>query len=727
MAMMLTLGELREGDQIRVGGKAWRLAVLEKDGLRVPLTLCIPADVYRDYVRRTRIDESIHVELHRRPFESMRWEEMWDAALRIRNHFLRTELPPDLQAALAPAIAQAFGQKPVAVRSTAPGEDGSRSSFAGIHESYINVIGLDQILLHIRMVWASLWSDGALLYRRELKLDVEQSAMAVIVQELVAGERSGVAFGQNPADPAQEVIEAVYGLNQGLVDGTVEPDRWFIDPASGHVLRHEGPAVRQRMVPGAAATRLEDLPTGMAQQPPLSDRDIAAVHGAVRRAGELFGRPQDVEWTVRGVGLWLLQSRDITTAAAADGQDRRPWYLSLRRSFENLHILRRRIEEEILPGMDREAAALGAVDPAGLDDAALAVACEWRAVRYEHWKTVYWDDCIPMAHGMRLFGEFYNEAVHPDDPHEFVSLLAGAGLQGVERNRELADIAAALTATPDGLARARREGLDGLPLPLRSRIAAFAQRYAVGHAGMDLMPADVLKLVLALAEGGSPARAPSGDAPALEAVFLAQFAEERLAFARQVLELGRASYRLRDDDNLYLDRVEHVLRDALAEARRRLARRGNAVAGDVAAAEWVRALREPGYTPMPLPAVNPDAATADPAVRPRQLVGQPAGPGVARGPARVVSSRTDLFGIQRGDILVCDTLDPTMTVVLPLAAGIVERRGGMLIHGAIIAREYGLPCVTGIDRAVELIRTGNILTVDGYLGLVRIHEPAMGS
>lgn len=104
--MMLTLGELREGDQVRVGGKAWRLAVLNKDGLRVPLTLCIPADAYRDYVRRTRIGESIQLELHRRPFESMRWEEMWDAALRIRNHFLRTELPAEMQAAFAPAIAQ---------------------------------------------------------------------------------------------------------------------------------------------------------------------------------------------------------------------------------------------------------------------------------------------------------------------------------------------------------------------------------------------------------------------------------------------------------------------------------------------------------------------------------------------------------------------------------------------------------------------------------------------
>ena len=70
--------------------------------------------------------------------------------------------------------------------------------------------------------------------------------------------------------------------------------------------------------------------------------------------------------------------------------------------------------------------------------------------------------------------------------------------------------------------------------------------------------------------------------------------------------------------------------------------------------------------------------------------------------------------------MVCDSVDPNMTFVVPLAAGIVERRGGMLIHGAIIAREYGLPCVTGIFDATSLIQTGDILTVDGYLGIVTI-------
>ena len=143
-------------------------------------------------------------------------------------------------------ISLAFADdRAVVVRSSAPGEDSSKTSFAGLHDSYLNIHGMDALLEHIRLVWASLWSDAALLYRRELGLDVEKSAMAVVVQEIVPGDRSGVAFGVNPNDHAQSVVEAVHGLNEGLVSGQVEPDRWILERASGRIVSHaasaEGP------------------------------------------------------------------------------------------------------------------------------------------------------------------------------------------------------------------------------------------------------------------------------------------------------------------------------------------------------------------------------------------------------------------------------------------------------------------------------------------------------
>jgi pyruvate,water dikinase len=194
--------------------------------------------------------------------------------------------------------------------------------------------------------------------------------------------------------------------------------------------------------------------------------------------------------------------------------------------------------------------------------------------------------------------------------------------------------------------------------------------------------------------------------------------------AAGLLDLGRASYRLRDDDNVSLGKLEAQLNRAAAEGKRRLAVQGRISEEDeLDRTELVQGLRDPGSRPR-IKEKTPASPEKKPQrVKARQLIGQPAGPGIATGRARVVRDPADLFQFQKGEVLVCDAVDPNMTFVVPLAAGIVERRGGMLIHGAIIAREYGIPCVTGIPQATELLHNGETITVDGYLGLVIQGEP----
>jgi pyruvate,water dikinase len=184
----------------------------------------------------------------------------------------------------------------------------------------------------------------------------------------------------------------------------------------------------------------------------------------------------------------------------------------------------------------------------------------------------------------------------------------------------------------------------------------------------------------------------------------------------ELLDLARASYRLRDDDNIHMGRIEAGLAAAVAEGRRRLDTVGNA--GEDRA-ELRAALENLDFGDRLHP-TRPLPPEESGRIWPRQLTGQPAGPGLAMGKARVVRSHADLADFAQGEILVCDAVDPNMTFVVPLAAAVVERRGGMLIHGAIIAREYGLPCVTGIPDATSLVQSGDLLTVDGYLGIVTV-------
>ncbi len=712
VAQELVDPEIEPGVAPRVGGKALALAAMARAGIAVPPFVVVTTGAYAAYLRATGLSARIGWELERKDVADMRWEELWDAALRIRSLFLTTPLPEGMRAALAEPLAARFAGVPVVVRSSAPGEDSAGASFAGLHESYVNVRGVDAILEHVRLVWASLWSDAALLYRRELGLDPRRSEMAVVVQEVVAGERSGVAFSRHPEDEGRALVEAVHGLNQGLVDGVVEPDRWTLRRPDGALLEHRPPERAEMMAPAPDGVRLEPLPPELRVTPPLADEELPLVYGLARRAEGHFAAPQDVEWTLRGERLFALQSRPITTLSGGEG-DGRAAYLSLRRSFESLDKLRRRIEDEDLPALAAAADELAAVDLPSLDDAGLLAALRARKDAHERGVDVYTADFIPFAHGVRLFGQDYNEVLRPEDPFEFADLLTATPMLSLRRNAALASIAA-------------RRGEGGEEAAAREADAFLAEFGAVaGLGGRDEVLALASRLPARSAAAGVSAPAAASDTFARVRVYIDAHADSERARAEALLDLARASWRLRDDDNLYLGRLERLLEAALDEA----SRRGLPVGDE---------LRPRAVTlPSPLaPAAPTDGSQAEDAQRSalsaadagaagvrlqaRQIVGQPAGPGLAVGPARVVRSREDLVAFVEGEVLVCDAIEPEMTFVVPLAAGIVERRGGMLIHGAIIAREYGLPCVTGVPRAAELIATGDRVTVDGYLGVVTI-------
>jgi len=723
MSYILALHDIRDRHRDEVGGKGFALARMAQNGLNAPDALCVGAEAYRLFVEATGMREQILMELNRKPFEEMRWEEMWDISLRIRSMFLNVPMPVELHGALSRSLDAAFQGEAVVVRSSAPGEDSSKTSFAGLHESYVNIKGTEAILEHIKLVWASLWSDRALLYRQELGLDVETTAMAVVIQKIVAGELSGVIFGQSPNDPSLAVIEAVYGLNQGLVDGTVEPDRWVLDKKTGLVRSHH-PAEREKVVvPAADGVRLEALAAEERSRPPLDQDKIPKVFDLCLKAEKLFGSPQDVEWTFKDNVVFVLQSRPITTASSTESEDKRPWYLSLHRSFESLKALRNKIENQLIPGMVEEAQTLATVDLGRLSDGQLAEEIERRSAIYERWVGVYWDEFIPMAHGIRLFGQVYNDAVRPEDPYEFMKLLGDDEMISVKRNRILENLAAMIRG--DGqLADALRAGKGfGQSDGFHNALDEFIDEFGDLTCGTDqcTQGRDAMINFLLEMAAREPAKASARpkELEALRHQFFSGFEGERRAFARELLDLGRASYRLRDDDNIYLGRVKAQMDRAVDEGKVRIKAPRRINSDDLQAEDVVRVLKDVNFVPEKTQLVKKEETRLE--VRARQLVGQPAGPGIGKGKARVIDQLSDLMDFRAGEVLVCDALDPNMTFVAPLSTGIVERRGGMLIHGAIIAREYGLACVTGVPEATKRIQTGDEVTVDGYLGIVVIH------
>jgi pyruvate,water dikinase len=707
---------LTAGDRSVAGGKAVNLGALARAGFDVPAACVVVESAYREFVARSGLLGRILIEFNRKRLEQMRWEEMWDTSLRIRNMFAAAPWPQAVRAGLATLLEETFGDTPVAVRSSAPEEDTQRASFAGVHASFVNIRGLEAILEHLKLVWASLFSDSALLYAKELGLDVLRSSMAVVVQEMVRGDCSGVTFTRSPTGESHFVVEAVHGLNQGLVDGTIPPDRWVLSPKTGRVASHQPARREQRVVAAEAGAVVEPLPPALRNRPPLDAALLATVWSAAAQVERLFGTPQDVEWTVAGDELYLVQARPITTLKAAEVDADRAWYLSLRRSYENLQQLRERVENEHLPAMASETDAFAQQDLSALSDDELDAEADRRRRIHRKWRDTYWEEMIPLAHGVRLLGELYNAVMKPADPYEFVQLLEGATLKGVERNERLLALAARLGGAADESRHDDEFELDAASQrELQELLAAFGGTF-------DATPGNRHDWAQLLARMARIARRPQlpreSRIALLEQQYLDRFQGQERERAEGVLELARASYRLRDDDNIYLGRLEAQVRAAEAEQRRR----GRAPAAPQESARASEELVQTAARLRPRDTVPGDRT--DTGVSPRQLLGQPAGPGVARGRARVIRSREDLFDFEENEVLVCDSVDPNMTFVVPLARAVVERRGGMLIHGAIIAREYGLPCVTGIPGATDQIETGDEITVDGYLGLLTVHASA---
>jgi len=721
MTLSLDLEDIQQQHAKLTGGKALSLSILLQKGFVVPDGLCILTDSYRRFVDTSPLAERIRLELSRKDFQHMRWEELWDTSLRIRNLFNQTPFPVDMAEQLTENIAAKLGGDPVAVRSSAIGEDSGELSFAGLHESILNVTGAENILKQVKRVWSSLWSDAALLYRQELGLEVESSAMAVMVQHFVPGDCSGVIFSQSPLDPDMAVLEAVSGLAKGLVDGEVEPERWNIDRRSGQVQSHVAPSEYRQVVADLGGVRtVHD--SRQRDEPLLSNQQIQEVYTVVREAESLFGCPQDMEWTFGTGGLQILQSRPVT-AKAEDAQEKRVWNLSLRRSFQNLSELREKIETVILPEMQEEADRLSKRTLKDLSDSDLAQEIGIRRSAVERWTGVYWDDLIPFAHGMRLFGQVYNDAVQPQDPFAFVALLRPDRLESLERNHKLHDMSEYIRRKP-----VLRNCLKQKPLSqcndaiLTAQLESYLEHYG-NFLGIRVNREEQLtQLRILLFEMSDPSQTlneeqETSNREDLELQYLACFEDADKEQAKELIELGRASYKIRDDDNIYWDRFKALLGQVEELGRERLKGRGvkhNALSAD----EIMRSLQDPGYRPKF--EAHKKRADKHSDVNARQLLGQPAGHGIASGRARVILNPEDLFTLKKGEILVCDAIDPAMTFVVPLTAGIVERRGGMLIHGAIIAREYGIPCVTGIPDATARITTGDRLTVDGYLGIVVI-------
>lgn len=275
---LLWLGDPRSFDATLVGGKAANLSRLARLHYRVPDGFSLPVTVMND------------------------------------AHPL--DLREDIARAISDLMAcHGLDDFIAVVRSSAVDEDGATASFAGQHETYLNIVGTDAIIQAVIRCWESARSEHALEYRRQQGFSVERPQIAVLVQQLVAADVSAVVFSANPVTGNREeiVINASWGLGESIVGGTVTPDTFIVRKSDLAITRRFIADKQHMTVSAPGGTREVDVPHFLRLQASLTDDQVIEMAKLALTLEATMEHPVDVECAYAGGELHLLQCRPITT------------------------------------------------------------------------------------------------------------------------------------------------------------------------------------------------------------------------------------------------------------------------------------------------------------------------------------------------------------------------------------------------------------------------------
>ncbi len=318
----------------RVGGKAAGLGSLLRAGIRVPPGFAVGTDAFAALLEgglgRAITSRLVGV-------ENADTDELEEASDEIRLMIEETPVPPTVAdavrrgyASLCRKVGVPEDDLPVAVRSSATAEDLPDASFAGQQDTFLWVIGADDVVTHLRRCWSSLYTARAISYRIEQGYPHDRVLMSVCVQQMVDARTSGVMFTLNPinGDRSKVAIDASWGLGEAIVAGEVTPDHFLVDKVAFEIVRREisPKTVEFRPNPTGRMVERREVPPERAHSPSLADIEILELTRLARAAEAHHGRPQDLEWAIDGRrdgpdAIFLLQSRPETVWA---GRRRRP-------------------------------------------------------------------------------------------------------------------------------------------------------------------------------------------------------------------------------------------------------------------------------------------------------------------------------------------------------------------------------------------------------------------
>lgn len=315
-----SFGVLSLNDVLFAGGKGANLGELTRAGIAVPPGFVVGASAYAAFCDtgglRPRLTELLATVDHNNV------SALGLAAENAHSMVMREPAPTWLERLIRQAyedMCAAEGAVPVAVRSSATSEDSAEASYAGMHDSFLNVRGSDAVVDAVRGCWASLFGARSIFYRATRGERPAETDIAVVVQRQIEAGRAGVMFTADPATGRRDriVIEATFGLGEPVVLGRVTPDRYVVDKANVEIVSSKINQKDSVVTCGPEGTVERELTAEQGSAPTLDDDEVRQLAELGIAVEDHYGAPQDTEWAFDASdALWMLQSRPITERAA---------------------------------------------------------------------------------------------------------------------------------------------------------------------------------------------------------------------------------------------------------------------------------------------------------------------------------------------------------------------------------------------------------------------------
>ncbi|MBC2185372.1 phosphoenolpyruvate synthase [Listeria sp. FSL L7-0253] len=310
---VLKFQEIDKATEALVGGKGMNLGACSKiAGVQVPAGFCLTTEAYKKTLAENTEFQQL---LHRlSTLTTSDGSSIQAISADIRTLIQNIHIAPEITDAIDAALLSLGANEAFAVRSSATAEDLPHASFAGQHDTYLNIIGRDEILRHISKCWASLFTERAIIYRIQNQFEHSKVQLAVVVQQMISPDASGILFTADPITSNRKSlsIDASFGLGEALVSGLVSPDSYTVqeNTITNKIIATKKLAIYSLKEGGTETRTLEK---SQQTEQTLTDQQILQLAKLGREIEAYFGKPQDIEWCLVGDVFYIVQSRPITT------------------------------------------------------------------------------------------------------------------------------------------------------------------------------------------------------------------------------------------------------------------------------------------------------------------------------------------------------------------------------------------------------------------------------